>query len=169
MDLLSEPLDDRHVLTSFSSGREQLDRWLRDSARRAQVQGTGRTWVWHAGDCNVAAYFTLAAHVLHREALSRTQQRSLPREVPAILLAKLALGQELHGQHLGQQLLVDALTRCVAAGELVGSRFVVVDAIDDRAAGFYAKYGFTPIPGTTPARLLRRLSAIAADLAEEAT
>ena len=117
----------------------------------------------------MAAYFTLAAHVLHREALSRTQQRSLPREVPAILLAKLALGQELHGQHLGQQLLVDALTRCVAAGGLVGSRFVVVDAIDDRAAGFYAKYGFTPIPGTTPARLLRRLSAIAADLAEEAT
>jgi ribosomal protein S18 acetylase RimI-like enzyme len=86
--------------------------------------------------------------------------------VPAILLAKLALGQHFQGQHLGEQLLLDALSRCVAAGELVGSRFVVVDAIDDRAAKFYAKYGFAQVPGTAPARLLRRLSAIAADLSQ---
>jgi predicted GNAT family N-acyltransferase len=167
VEFISESLDDRHILAPFSSGKEQLDRWLRDSARRAQVQDTARTWVWHPGDCVVAAYFTLAAHMLHRETLSRSQQRSLPRGIPAILLAKLALDRQLHDRHLGEQLLLDALTRCVAAGELVGSRFVVVDAIDDQAAAFYSKYGFTLVPDTTPPRLLRRLAAIATDLRGE--
>lgn len=165
MTFLSEQLTDQHVLSSFDSSNAELDRWLMRSAARAQVQSTGRTWVWHTGDNQVVAYFTLAAHVLHREALPRSHQRSVPREIPAILLAKLALDRQLHGQHLGEQLLLDALTRCVAAGQLVASRYVVVDAIDDHAAGFYAKYGFSPIPQTSPTRLVRRLSAIAADLA----
>jgi len=120
--------------------------------------------VWHTGDREVVGYFTLVAHVIHREALSRTQGRSLPREVPAILMAKLALSEHLHGQGLGEQLLLDALSRCVAAGEVVGSRFVVVDAIDAAAESFYVRYGFQPMENTTPTRLLRRLTSIATDL-----
>jgi ribosomal protein S18 acetylase RimI-like enzyme len=165
MAFVSEQLTEQHVLSSFDSSNAELDRWLANSAQRAQVQGTGRTWVWHTGDHQVVAYFTLAARVLQREVLPRSQQRSVPREIPAILLAKLALDRQLHGQHLGEQLLLDALTRCVAAGQLVGSRYVLVDAIDDQAAGFYVKYGFCQIPQTTPTRLTRRLPDVAADLA----
>jgi GNAT superfamily N-acetyltransferase len=161
----SEPLNDSHVLTSFDSGKEPLDRWLRQSAGRGQLQDTGRTFVWHAGDGEVVAYFTLTGHALHRDSLSKKQAHSLPADVPAILLAKLALDVSLHGQGLGGELLLDALTRCVRAGEMVASRFVVVDAIDDNAASFYEKFGFTPIPDTDPVRLLRRLKSIAADLA----
>lgn len=165
MNFTSEPLNDSHVLTSFDSGKEQpLDRWLRQSAGRGQVQDTGRTFVWHAGDSEVVAYFTLTGHALHRESLSKKQAHSLPTEVPAILLAKLALDVSLHGQGLGGELLLDALTRCVRAGEIVASRFVVVDAIDEDAARFYEKYGFTRIPDTEPVRLLRRLKSIATDL-----
>jgi GNAT superfamily N-acetyltransferase len=167
VNFTSEPLNDSHVLTSFDSGKEPLDRWLRQSAGRGQLQDTGRTFVWHAGDGEVVAYYTLTGHALHRESLSKRQAHSLPAEVPAILLAKLALDLSLHGQGLGGELLLDALTRCVRAGEMVASRFVVVDAIDESAASFYGKYGFTPIPDTEPARLLRRLKSIAADLAAD--
>lgn len=38
--------------------------------------------MWHTGDREVVGYFTLAANLVHRKALSRTQGRSLPREVP---------------------------------------------------------------------------------------
>ncbi len=165
MDLVSEPLNESHILASFVSGKEPLDRWLRQSAGRGQAQDTGRTFVWHAGDGEVVAYYTLTGHALHRDSLSKRQASSLPADVPAILLAKLALDASLHGQGLGGELLLDALTRCVRAGELVASRFVVVDAIDQGAARFYEKYGFAPIPGTEPVRLLRRLKSIAADLA----
>lgn len=163
----SEPLNDSHVLGEFNSSNASLDRWLQESATRAAAQGTGRTWVWHHGDGRVVGYFTLVAHVVHRDALSRTQARSLPREVPAILIAKLALAATLHGQGLGEQLLLDALSRCVAAGNLVGSRFVVVDAIDAAAEAFYQRYGFQPMPDTAPTRLIRRLAAVAADLQTE--
>jgi GNAT superfamily N-acetyltransferase len=167
VDFISEPLNDSHVLTSFDSGKELLDRWLRQSAGRGQLQDTGRTFGWHAGDGEVVAYYTLTGHALHRDSLSKKQANSLPAEVPAILLTKLALDVGLHGQGLGGELLLDALTRCVRAGELVASRFVVVDAIDDNAATLYEKYGFTRIPGTEPVRLLRRLKSIAADLAAD--
>lgn len=165
MDFISEPLNDSHVLTSFDSGKEPLDRWLRQSAGRGQLQDTGRTFVWHAGDGEVVAYYTLTGHALHRDDLSKKQAHSLPAEVPAILLAKLALDLSLHGQGLGSELLLDALARCVRAGEIVASRFVVVDAIDESAARFYEKYGFNRVPETEPVRLLRRLRSIAADLA----
>jgi GNAT superfamily N-acetyltransferase len=115
----------------------------------------------------VVAYYTLTGHALHRDSLSKKQANSLPAEVPAILLAKLALDVSLRGQGLGSKLLLDALTRCVRAGELVASRFVWVDAVDESAAAFYEKYGFTRIPDTAPVRLLRRLKSIAADLSAD--
>lgn len=155
------------MLASFDSGVEPHDRWLRDSAMRGTVQDTGRTFVWHDGDGAVLAYYTLAGHVLHRDNLSKKQARSLPAEVPSILLAILALDTSLHGQGFGAELLVDALGRCVHASQLVGSRFVVVDAINDSAARFYNRYGFEPIPDTEPTRLLRRIKDIADDHAEQ--
>jgi hypothetical protein len=45
----------------------------------------------------------------------------------------------------------------------VGVRFVVVDAIDDHAAGFYRAHGFKPV-SDDPHRLVRKASSIAADL-----
>lgn len=165
MELISEPLNDQHILRYFSCGNDSLDRWLRESALRGHIQDTGRTWVIHDGDGVVLGYYTLAGHVLHREALSRSQGRSLPADVPAILLAKLAVDISLRGQGVGRDLLLDALERCVAAGDLVAARYVVVDAIDDHAASFYEKYGFKRIPDTDPIRMHRRLRDIAADLA----
>lgn len=167
MALISEQLNDSHILSSFDSGWEALDRWVRTSAGRAEAQDTGRTFVWHEGDEVVLAYFTLAGHALHRDSLSRSKAGSLPAEIPAIVLAKLALAKTLQGQGLGSELLVDALSRSVRASQLVASRFVVVDAIDDAAAAFYEKFGFTRIPGTEPVRLLRRVRDIATDLATD--
>jgi ribosomal protein S18 acetylase RimI-like enzyme len=164
MELISELLSDWHVVTSFGCGNDSMDRWLRTSALRANAQDTGRTWVIHDGEGVVLGYYTLAGHALHRDNLSRSQARSLPMQVPAILLAKLAVDVSLQGQGVGRDLLLEALERCVAAGYTVAARYVVVDAIDDQAASFYEKYGFQRIPDTDPIRMHRRLRDIAADL-----
>jgi GNAT superfamily N-acetyltransferase len=165
--VILEQLNSSHILTSFTCGKEPLDRWLRSSAARGNVQDTGRTYVMHEGEGVVLGYYTLAGHTLHRDSLSKTQARSLPAEVPAILLAKLAVDTSLHGQGFGRDLLLDALTRCVRAGEVVAARYVVVDAVDEAARSFYEKYGFQQIPGTDGTRFLRRLKDIAADMAED--
>jgi hypothetical protein len=60
------------------------------------------------------------------------------------------------------QATVDALERATAAVATAGRR-VVVDAIDDRAARFYERYGFRPCPDL-PLRLVRKASDVARSL-----
>ena len=47
---------------------------------------------------------------------------------------------------LGRALLKDALLRIVRASELVGARAVLVHAVDQAVAPFYARYGFKSFP-----------------------
>ena len=70
------------------------------------------------------------------------------------------MDKTLHGQGLGGALLADALSRIVAATQIVAARFVVVDAIDDTAHRFYEHHGFRPIPDAM--RLVQKVSDIAA-------
>lgn len=139
-----------------------LNRWLREHARASHARRTARTFVWHRGDLSVVAYYSLAAHLLQRQELPPSIGRGGPRQIPAVLLARLALDRSLHGQGLGAALLAEALDRMVAATEIVAARFVVVDAIDERAASFYEHHGFRRIPETQ--RLLAKLADIAAAL-----
>ena len=161
MAFTSEALRAHHDTTVFSSGNVDLDRWLRDHALHAGAMNTGRTFVWHPGDRVVVAYFTLAAHLLAREALTSRTGRGSPNVIPAILLARLALDGSLQGQGLGAELLWDALSRALAANRQAAARLVVVDAIDERAVSFYEHFGFEPIPGN-PTRLVQKMSSIEA-------
>jgi GNAT superfamily N-acetyltransferase len=158
---VSEHLTSDHDLDSFDSGQPELDEWLRRSALHAESIRSGRTWVWTQAGA-VLAYFTLAGHVIEREALPRQLGRGSPDRIPAVLIARLALDRAHHGQGLGGVLLADASTRIVAATELVAARFIVVDAIDDSAANFYNHHGYQPLPDTR--RLVRKLSDVAHDL-----
>ena len=47
---------------------------------------------------------------------------------------------------LGEMLLVDALTRAQRVYQQAGGIGLFVDAIDDEAASFYKRYGFTAAP-----------------------
>lgn len=161
----SERLASHHRLDGFDSGQPSLDAWLREHARTADAKRVGRTYVWHAEDDDIVlAYFTLCPHVLERSELPGKVGRGNPTRIPAILLARLALDRKLHGQRLGSQLLLDALTRALGASNDVGGRYVVVDAIDDAAARFYEHHDFLPCPSTTPVRLVRKVADIAAAL-----
>lgn len=159
----SERLREAHDTLHFHCGTEGLDEWLTASAMGADRSDTARTFVW-SNRSLVVAYFALCPHVLRRSTLPGRWNRTGPHEIPAILLAKLALDGALHGRGLGQQLLVDALARASRATDEVGGRVVVVDAIDAPAHSFYAHFGFTSLPeGST--RLVMRTSDVRASLA----
>jgi GNAT superfamily N-acetyltransferase len=106
----------------------------------------------------VLAYYSLTAHLLQREELPRSIGRGGPRQIPTVLLARLALEHSLQGEGLGGALLADALRRVLAATETVAARFVVVDALDEDVASFYEHHGFRRIPETL--RLLQKLADI---------
>jgi len=86
--------------------------------------------------------------------------------IPAVLLAKLALAEQLHGQGLGTELLRVALETILAAAKKVGGRLVVVDAIDADARRFYVHHDFRPLPNDDR-RLVIKLSSVAKALGVE--
>ena len=112
-------------------------------------------------------YYSLAGHRLVRDALPESIGRGSPAEVPAVLLACLAIDASLRGQGLGGAILADALRRVVGAADLVAARFVVVDALHENAAKFYEHHGFARIPGTL--RLVQKTSSVAAALGPKLT
>jgi len=88
-------------------------------------------------------------------------RRHIPRYplVSATLIGRLAIVTEFQGQGLGSILLARALRMAFANADVVGSSMVVVDAIDERAAGFYEAHGFTRLPDTP--RLIMPMRSIA--------
>lgn len=161
-EFVSRHLSDDDDLNQFASGHPSLDEWLRDSARHAESMRSGRTWVWRTPRGAVVAYFTLAGHVIERRHLPAHAGRGSPDRIPSVLIARLALDESLQGRGYGGVLLADALSRIIAATDIIAARFVIVDAIDEHAASFYSHFGFSPTPHTR--RLFRKIGDIAKDL-----
>ncbi len=91
-------------------------------------------------------YYTLAAGAVAFERLPDDAARKLPKHpVPVVLLARLAVDQSAQGKGLGEVLLLDALQRSLNLSAGLGVYAVEVDELDDAAAAFYRKYGFTPL------------------------
>ena len=63
-----------------------------------------------------------------------------------MVLGRLAVDKDYHGQGVGTGLLRDAVLRTVLAAEIVGVRAILVHAISDTAKAFYEKYGFVASP-----------------------
>jgi GNAT superfamily N-acetyltransferase len=153
-----EPLGD-HNLAEFDSGNAELDEWLRSHARTATGQGT-RTYVLVDDDGSVVGYFAVAPHLLVRDDAPPRLARGAPHQIPAILLAKLALDSSVQGRGLGADLLVHALDTIITAARRAGGRVVLVDAIDEDARTFYEHHDFQQLPGQRQ-RLVMKLSTAA--------
>lgn len=160
----SAPLESSvHNVAPFDCGELELDTWLKSHASNSDAKRITRTFVWCVdGSVDVVAYYSLMGHKIVREGLPAKLARGNPYEIPAVLLARLALDCNLHGEGHGGEVLADALMRVVAATEIVGARFVVVDAVHEKAATFYEHYGFLRIPGSS--RLFRKISSIDRDV-----
>ncbi len=94
------------------------------------------------GKSEVLGYYSVAANSLPLNLLPAAAQTKLPRydDVPAVLLGRLAVASKMQGRGLGEGLLGDAVARACRYG--VAWALFVVRAKHDRAARFYARYGF---------------------------
>jgi predicted N-acetyltransferase YhbS len=78
-------------------------------------------------------------------ATGRTR-RNMPNPVPVVLLGRLAIDRAWQGKGLGADLLRDAVLRAMLAGEAIGVRAMLVDAISTEAKAFYVKFGLRESP-----------------------
>lgn len=159
-----ERLARSHDRSEFDCGVEALNRYLRHQAGQDERKGVATPFlVVHNITGMVAGFYTLASTAVELARLPDSVVRKLPRYpiVPATLLGRLGVDARHRGLGLGEFLLLDALHRCLEASNQVASFAVVVDAKDDSARQFYAKFGFLPLPDS-PHRLFLPIATVAA-------
>src|SRR5216683_7698134 len=157
-DLHIRPLDEQHDRIGFAFGVESLDRYLKTQAGQDVRRKANAVFVLSERDepARILGYYTLCAMALSTlcaMALSQGEvpeaaRKHIPRYplVSATLIGRLAVSKDRQGQRLGAVLLADALRRAFESASTVGSSMVVVDALDELAAGYYAAHGFVRLP-----------------------
>lgn len=149
-----------HDTSQFDSGEPSLDSWLREHAARTARRYLSATHVWAEEDGRILAYATLAASVVLKDDLPKAVGHGYPDRIPAILLGRLAVDKQLRGRGLGGVLLAEVLGIAAQSAAAIAAAFVVVDALNETAVGFYLHHGFTQLPGTS--RLIVKMASVIA-------
>jgi GNAT superfamily N-acetyltransferase len=144
-----EPLEKHHDRAAFSCVKHpSLDVFLKTQALQQAKKMYSATYVLVAEESpdTIIGYYSLSSTSVLLDRTPASLASRLPRfpDIPATLLARLAVDHQFQGQGYGSQLLIDALLGSYIGGKRIGSAAVIVDAIDDDAKRFYEKYGFVP-------------------------
>lgn len=144
-----EPLASHHDRASFTCGVPALDAYLQRQARQDLERKLAAVFVLTQDSKEsvaIAGFYTLSAHSILAADLPPTLGSRLPRfPLPVTLLGRMAVSQALHGQRLGEFLLMHALERAWLGSQQVASWAVVVDA-KAGARDFYLKHDFIALP-----------------------
>ena len=158
--------------TAFDSGEPSLNRWLAQQARQSMESRDAVTYLLldeeegDGADARIAGYYALAAGQILREAAPLDIAKRAPDPIPAVRMGRFAIDRSYQGQGLGAELLSEALLGAVTAGDLLGARVMLVDAISDEAVDFYLHYGFIQSP-IHPMQLVYDLRIVAASAGHE--
>lgn len=142
------PLTGSHDRQSFDCGRHELNDWLRQVARQHQEKGLSRTFAATIESVpdSICGYYALTLTELDNSNLPEAWRKKMPRRIPGVKLGRLAVDAKFQGKGLGDLLLVDALTRAQRIYKEAGGIGLFVDAIDERAASYYRRFGFESVP-----------------------
>lgn len=142
-------LDEVHDVNSFDCGTDTLNIWLRQVAKQHQKNYISQTFVLESEDdsSKVLGFYALALRgMTPTEDLPEKMAKKLPKGLPGITLARLAVHEDEQGKKFGELLLVDAMKRAFSASQSIGGWALFVDAKDAKASEFYKKYGFVALP-----------------------
>ena len=135
-----------HKRADFSCGNDRIDRCFRDSVWQDVKRKYATCFVAReiATD-RVAGFYTLSSSNVPLMDVPEAMAKKLPRypTVSAVLIGWLGRHRDYAGQGLGEALLFDAIMTVATAP--IGAHAIFADAIDDKAAAFYATFGFMPL------------------------
>ncbi|MGI2814292.1 GNAT family N-acetyltransferase [Aeromonas veronii] len=152
-------LTSQHDVSTFTSDEPTLDIWLKERALKNQMAGASRTYVV-CNDNYVIAYYCLSSGIVTTNEATGAIKRNMPREIPMILLGRLAVDTRYTGKGIGRALVNDALQRALQAADIIGVRGVLVDALSPTAKVFWESVGFQA-SGLDPMKLMVRISELA--------
>ena len=162
MEFLITPLGTQHDRGSFDCGEPSLNQYLHRYANQDVRRRVNRVFVASppSEPGQVIGYYSLSAGSLAADDLPEKLRRRLPKyPVPVVLLGRLAVANSYQGKGIGSILLTDSLRRVLEASQVMAIYAVVVDALNDRAAGLYQQFGFIPMP-SQPLKLFLPLDTV---------
>ena len=156
MNLIIESLQrDKHERLRFRCGEESLDAFLHASAHQAAAKNLSKTFVAvdTTDESVILGYYTVTPTRIDPGELAPGFVRAyaLPsnRSIPASLIARLAVTENVKGQGIGSAMVFDAMRRCANVSRQIGGVAIVVDALSTDLVSFYTKLGFTQFePGS---------------------
>jgi predicted N-acetyltransferase YhbS len=138
----------KHNRKSFNCGVKALNLYLQRGANQDQKRSLTKVYVL-ADEERIIGYYSISAHSVLRENLPEDAKLPSYRDIPFLLLGRLAVDKEHQGQGYGDALIFHAFKTTLDAAEKVGILGMVVDAKDDNAATFYEGFGFKRLQGSS--------------------
>ena len=141
-------LSEAHDCDGFDCGHPLLNDWLRRYALQNQRANAARTFVvCREQEHRVVGYYSLAVGAVeHAVAPARVRKGLARHPIPVMVVARLAVDIHHQGKKIGRGLLKDAVLRTLQASKIAGIRAIFVHAKNDRARGFYERFGFEASP-----------------------
>ncbi|MGC2656967.1 MAG: GNAT family N-acetyltransferase [Bryobacteraceae bacterium] len=161
-----EPIGKKHDRDAFDCGEEALNEFLRRYARKSHDLGGAKTFlaIDDGDNKTIIGFYSLSPVSVEYARTPKIVKRGLAcHDVPGFRLARLAVDGKLQGQGIGGQLLLAAGRRCLMAAAEVGGVVLVIDAKNEKVAGWYASYGAVALLDA-PLTLLLPLATIEAAL-----
>ena len=142
--LAGEAIGRHHHRSNFDCGVAVLNEYLQRYAPQNHESGGAKTFVAVVPEepSVILGYYTISPGAIAFARVPATLTRKLGRyEVPVFRLGRIAVSQSLQGRGLGGDLLLAAGARAIAVAREAGGVALAIDAIDDRAAGWYERFG----------------------------
>lgn len=137
----------RHDRKTFDCGIEALNLYLQRGANQDQRRSLTRVYVLADGE-QVIGYYSISAHSVLRDNLPDDIKLASYKDVPFLLLGRLAVDRNFQGQGFGDALIFHAFRTTLEASEKVGILGMAVEAKNEAAASFYERFGFVRLKGT---------------------
>jgi predicted N-acetyltransferase YhbS len=134
-----EPLQSYHLIGHFDCGEQSMNEWLLNHAVSNHQKDFSRVFVV-TKDNHVIAYYSLSSYKIDRKDIQSIKRG--PREIPAVLLGRLAVDKQYQGLGLGENMIKDAIERITVANESLAIKVIIVHALNETVSKFYQKIGF---------------------------
>lgn len=156
-DCLTHRIGPADPACGFRCGKHPLDDYFRRHALPNDQGNIGLAYVVDASAQDLAAglppvlgFYTLSMAAAVSADVGSVIAKVLPRyPMPVALIGRLAVDERARGRRLGEALLLDALLRVVTAAEIVACLGIIVDAKDEDAERFYAKYDYVTVDASS--------------------
>ena len=131
---------------AFSCGVPELDTYATQLLKQDVKRGLTSCYCVQDSGSLIGFYTLSNASVDASQYLTVRNGVGKHLPVPVTLIGRLAVDISHQGGGLGAVMLIDAISRAIDASDVIASKALIVDAINEKAISFYEKFGFSLIP-----------------------